>query len=64
MPQSVNRRRLSQATLFHPPYRRPSFQAFPLEIQEKTIKLLATLLRGHVNRVVVAGDDAREVRDE
>ena len=45
MPRSVNRPRFSQPTLFHPPHRRPSFQTFPPEIQEKTIRLLARLLR-------------------
>ena len=64
MPQSVNRRRLSQPTLFHPPHRHPSLQAFPPDIQEKTIRLLAALLRVHVSRVVVADDEGREVRDE
>jgi len=65
MPQSVNRRRLSQPTLFHSPHRHPSLQAFPPDIQEKTIRLLAALLRVHVHRmVVVAADDAGEARDE
>jgi hypothetical protein len=64
MPQSVNRRRLSQPTLFHPPHRHPSLQAFPPDIQEKTIRLLAALLRVHVSRVVVADDEGWEVRDE
>jgi len=64
MPQSVNRRRLSQPTLFHSPHRHPSLQAFPPDIQEKTIRLLAALLRVQVRRVVVAEDDAWEVRDE
>jgi hypothetical protein len=64
MPQSVNRRRLSQPTLFHPPHRHPSLQAFPSDIQEKTIRLLAALLRVHVSRVVVGDDEGREVRDE
>jgi Resolvase, N terminal domain len=45
MPQSVNRRRLSQPTLFHPPHRHPSLQAFPPDILEKTIRSLAALLR-------------------
>jgi hypothetical protein len=64
MPWSINRRRLSQPTLFHPPYRHPSLQAFPPEIQEKTISVLAALLRVHVGRVVVAADGAEEARDE
>jgi len=64
MPRSVNRQRLSQPTLFHPPHRHPSLQAFPPDIREKTIRLVAALLRVHVSGVVVAGDAAGEVRDE
>ena len=45
MPRSVNRVRLSQPTLFHPPDPRPPFQALPRDIQEKTMRLLARLLR-------------------
>lgn len=55
--------RLSQPTLFHPPASRPSFQTMPREIQEKTIRLLARLLRGHVDRAVAVGQ-VREARDE
>ena len=55
--------RLSQPTLFHPPPSRPSFQTLPLEIQVKTIRLLARLLRGHVDRRVAVGR-VREGRDE
>jgi len=64
MPRSINRRRLSQPTLFHPPHRHPSLQAFQPEIQEKTIRVLAALLRVHVSRVVVVADGAEEARDE
>ena len=63
MPRFVNRPRLSQPTLFHPLQPRPSFQALPPEIQEKTIRLLARLLRGHVDGVVAAGL-TREAHDE
>ena len=52
MRRSVIPRRLSQPTLFRPPASRPSFQTLPPEIQEKTIRLLARLLRGHVDGVV------------
>jgi hypothetical protein len=55
--------RLSQPTLFRPPPSPPSFQTLPPEIQAKTIRLLARLLRGHVDRGVVVGR-AREARDE
>jgi hypothetical protein len=64
MPRSVNRRRLSEPTLFQPPHRRPSIQTFPPDIQEKTIRLLAALLRVHVSRIVGAADGAGEARDE
>jgi hypothetical protein len=64
MPRSVNRRRLSEPTLFDPPHRHPSLQTFPPDIQEKTIRSLAALLRGHVCRGVAAVDEAREARDE
>jgi hypothetical protein len=49
--------------LFRPPASRPSFQTFPPEIQEKTIRLLARLLREHVDGVVAAGV-TREAHDE
>jgi hypothetical protein len=50
MPRLLNRPRLSQPTLFHPPHSRPSFQTLPPEVQEKTIRLLARLLRVHVDQ--------------
>jgi hypothetical protein len=55
--------KLSQPTLFRPPASRPSFQTLPSEIQEKTIRLLARLLRGHVDGVVTA-ELTREAHDE
>jgi hypothetical protein len=64
MPRSVNRRRLSQPTLFHPPHRHPSLQTFAPDIQEKTIRLLAALLRRHVRREVVGANEGEEARDE
>ena len=63
MRRSVIPPRLSQPTLFHHPLTRPSFQTLPPEIQEKTIQLLARLLRGHVDGVVADGL-VREARDE
>jgi hypothetical protein len=63
MPRSVNQPRFSQPTLFHPPHRRPSFQTFPPDIQEKTIRLLARLLRLHADRALASGQ-AQEARDE
>ena len=63
MLRSVIPPRLSQLTLFRPPASHPSFRMLPLEIQEKTIQLLARLLRGHVDRVVAVGL-TREAHDE
>ena len=63
MPRFVNRPRLFQPTLFHPPHLRPPFQTLPLEIQAKTIRLLARQLRLHVDRVL-ASEAAQEARDE
>ena len=63
MLRSVIPPRLSQPTLFRPPASGPSFQTLPPEIQEKTIRLLARLLRGHVDGVVADGL-VRETHDE
>lgn len=63
MQHLLNRRRLSQPTLFHPPHPRPSFQTLPSEIQEKTIRLLARLLRVHVDRDLASGQ-AQEAEHE
>ena len=63
MRRSVIPPRLSQPTLFHPPPSRPSFQTLPPEIQVKTIRLLARLLRGHVERGAAVGR-VREARHE
>ena len=63
MPQSRTRARLSQPTLFQPPQSRPPFQALPQEIQDKTIRLLARLLRLQADRMLMAGE-AREAHHE
>ena len=54
---------VSQPTLFHPPLPRPQFQMLPQEIQERTIRLLARLLRLHVDQMPGVGD-AREANHE
>ena len=54
---------VSQPTLFHPPQARPQFQMLPQEIQERTIRLLARLLRLHVDQTPGLGD-AREAHHE
>ena len=64
MRQSLIPPRLSQPTLFRPVPTRPSFQTLPPEIQAKTIRLLARLLREHVDRPCVAAGSMREARDE
>jgi hypothetical protein len=63
MPRFVNRPRLSQPTLFHRPHPRPSFQTLPPEIQAKTIRLLAQLLRVHIDQGLASGL-AQEASDE
>ena len=45
MPRARRRFRVSQPTLFHPPPPRPHFQTLPQDLQERTIRLLARLLR-------------------
>jgi hypothetical protein len=57
------RPRVSQPTLFHPPPLRLSFQRLPSDIQEKTIRVLARLLRLHADQTRPAGE-AREARHE
>lgn len=57
------RPRVSQPTLFHPPPLRPSFQRLPAEIQDKTIRVLALLLRLHADQTRPAGE-GREARHE
>jgi hypothetical protein len=41
----------------------PPFQMLPADIQERTIRLLARLLRRHADQLLVSGE-AREARDE
>jgi hypothetical protein len=63
MPPSVSRPRLVQPTLFHPLPSRPSFRTLPPDIQEKTIRLLARLLRRRAVRRLASGP-SREGCDE
>jgi hypothetical protein len=63
MRPSVNHVRLSQPTLFHRPDAPPAFQTLPREIQEKTTRLLARLLRLQADQPL-AGGEAREARHE
>ena len=55
MRRSMIAPRLSQPTLFRPAPSRPSFHTLPPEIQLKTVRLLARLLRGHVDGSAVDG---------
>jgi hypothetical protein len=54
--------RASQPTLFHAPPRRPHFQTLPPDLQERTIRLLARLLRLQAERRV--SGEAWEARHE
>jgi hypothetical protein len=63
MPRTRGQIRVSQPTLFHPPPPRPHFQTLRPDIQERTIRLLARLLRRQADKPRVA-DEALEARDE
>ena len=63
MPQSRTRARVSQLTRFHPPQSRPQFQGLPRDIQDKTIRLLARLLRLWADGLLVASE-TQEARHE
>ena len=52
-----------QPQLFQPRSRDPQWQDLPVEIQEKTVRLLAQLLRQHSERVRVS-NDRKEARSE
>lgn len=62
MPRARGRHQVSQPTLFHPPPPRPHFQLLPPDTQERTIRLLARLLRRQADQPRVSGE-AREARD-
>jgi hypothetical protein len=63
MPRSHSRAAGSQPTLFHPPQPRPQFQGFPQDIQDKTIRLLASLFLS-ADRLIVADAPTQEARHE
>jgi hypothetical protein len=56
MPRFSRRRPVFQPTLFHPPSSRPHFQALPQDIQERTIRLLARLLRLQADQTCVSSE--------
>jgi hypothetical protein len=63
MPRPSRPLRPSQPTLFHPPPARPHFQTLPQDLQDRTIRLLARLLRLQADQMPVSGE-AREARHE
>jgi len=63
MPRSRRRPRVPQPTLFQPPALRPRFQMLPRDIQDRTIRLLARLLRLQADQTLISGE-AREGRHE
>ncbi len=63
MRRSVIHPRLVQPTLFRSLPERPSFRMLPSEIQTKTVRLPARLLRAHIDGMV-APAAAPEGRDE
>jgi hypothetical protein len=62
MLRSSRQLRVSQPTLFHPPPLCPQFHTLPPDIQARTIRLLARLLRLHADQAPAG--EAREARDE
>jgi hypothetical protein len=52
-----------QLQLFHPRSRNPQWQDLPVEIQQKTIRMLAQQLRQHSERVR-ASNDRKEASGE
>ena len=63
MRESLSRQRVAQFKLFHPPQRRPSWQALPPETRRKTVRLLVRLLRQHIGRGRASGN-RKEASDE
>jgi len=63
MPRARRRLGVPPPTLFHPPPPRPHFQMLPPDIQERTIRRLARLLRRHADQPLGSGE-AQEARDE
>lgn len=50
MRESASRPRAPQIELFHPPPKIPAWPKLPREIRQKTVELLAQLLREHSRR--------------
>jgi len=60
---SVSRPRAPQIELFHSPEPIPAWQKLPREIKQKTVELLAQLLREHCKRIL-ASQREKERGDE
>ena len=63
MRKSASRPRALQIELFHPPRPIPAWQKLPREIRQKTVELLAQMLREHSRRIL-AGHHGKEKCDE
>jgi hypothetical protein len=63
MSKRPSRPKCIQLKLFHPKPRNPQWGNLPVEIQQKTVKLLAQLLSQHSERVR-ASNDRKEARGE
>jgi len=63
MRKLARRLRAIQPELFHPPHQIPSWQKLPREIKQKTVELLAQLLREHRKRIL-AYQHGKERGDE
>ena len=57
MRKTLNPRRSVQLGLFHPPSKNVSWAVLPQETQQKTIRLIARLLRQHWERSFRASRD-------
>jgi hypothetical protein len=63
MRESASRPRAPQIELFHPPLQIPAWPKLPREIRQKTLALLAQLLREHSRRILT-GHFGKERGDE
>jgi hypothetical protein len=52
MQESASRPRALEIELFHPPPQIPAWPKLPREIKQKTVELLAQLLREHRQRIL------------
>ena len=58
----ASRYRVDQLQLFQPPRQYPHWANLPQEIQHKTLRLLARLLREHAHKM--KGDEPAKERDD